>query len=385
MPNEFSVRLVPAKMAGVVSPRGGGGAGRAAVRAGKRWWQRPRRGRAVARWSAQVTRAGGSARYALPPTTLPPPSHHPPTTLPPLLFFLPPPPRPSPPKHTSAEFSSEMLLQALRKPKKGLGVARRKEVDDCVFRLRDGKQAARALAHLDQAHTFDVGPRAAGTRDWLLRAFRQFAEGETTPPDQTLIRFVWGRLRGVSSLSVADYCGRLLKALAAEGETGYRTRRVLAVKRALTRFGALLRPSQAPPVDVDAVMDVVEAFGREGAERERAFVALVWMARARMADARYLLVRDLVEVTDEGATGLEIALKEKQQKSWTPVVYLPPGTLTQYVVECARARRLAEGQDAPLFAATETQYQRLMCGLYRQGPGRTRCAGGQLRPCNPGG
>ena len=25
MPNEFSVRLVPAKMAGVVSPRGGGG------------------------------------------------------------------------------------------------------------------------------------------------------------------------------------------------------------------------------------------------------------------------------------------------------------------------------------------------------------------------
>ena len=258
-----------------------------------------------------------------------------------------------------------MLLQALRKPKKGLGVARRKEVDDCVFRLRDGKQAARALAHLvpwDQAHTFDVGPRAAGTRDWLLRAFRQFAEGETetTPPDQTLIRFVWGRLRGASSLSVADYCGRLLKALAAEGETGYRTRRVLAVKRALTRFGTLLRPSQAPPVDVDAVMDVVEAFGREGAERERAFVALVWMARARMADARYLLVRDLVEVTDEGATGLEVALKEKQQKSWTPVVYLPPGTLTLYVVEWARARRLAEGQDAPLFAATETQYQRLM-------------------------
>ena len=27
MPNEFSVRLVPAKMAGVVSPRGGGGGG----------------------------------------------------------------------------------------------------------------------------------------------------------------------------------------------------------------------------------------------------------------------------------------------------------------------------------------------------------------------
>ena len=27
MPNEFSVRLVPAKMAGVVSPKGGGGGG----------------------------------------------------------------------------------------------------------------------------------------------------------------------------------------------------------------------------------------------------------------------------------------------------------------------------------------------------------------------
>ena len=31
MPNEFSVRLVPAKMAGVVSPRGGGEVGRGGI------------------------------------------------------------------------------------------------------------------------------------------------------------------------------------------------------------------------------------------------------------------------------------------------------------------------------------------------------------------
>ena len=35
MPNEFSVRLVPAKMAGVVSPRGGGEGGKRKVKSGK--------------------------------------------------------------------------------------------------------------------------------------------------------------------------------------------------------------------------------------------------------------------------------------------------------------------------------------------------------------
>ena len=237
-------------------------------------------------------------------------------------------------------------------------------MDDVLFRIRDPKQlgqAVRKLVPWEAAHTYCVGPRAAGARSWMLRAFRKFAaESPTLPVDQAVVKFLWSRLEGASPLTVAGYCGSLLRALAAEGVVGARTKRVLATRRALTRFGTLLRPRQAPPVDTAVVQSTVEALLEQGCDRESAFVALVWVARARMSDVRYLLVRDLTLVCDEGVEpGLEVALKEKQQRQWSPVVYLPPGELTCRVVAWWQ-RCSATGPDTPLFAATEAEYQALL-------------------------
>ena len=233
-----------------------------------------------------------------------------------------------------------------------------------LFRIRQPKELGRTLAEQvpwQEAHLFDVGPRAHAERQRLLKAFRLFADQSGIQDvDQQVIAFLWSRLPNATPKSVAGYAGRLVKALHAEGITGVRTRRLLAVKKTLSRAGTLLRPDQAPPVDTETVVNAVHQLVGAGDLRTGAFVALVWVTRARMADARYMMVSDVTFVRSGEAVALEVQLKEKQQQAWTPLVFVPAGPLTTVVISHVRARRAEAGEAASLFAASQREYSVLM-------------------------
>ena len=148
-------------------------------------------------------RLGSPTRLALfPPTTLPRPTS--------------PFPHPFPlPSGRGLVSSLRAALRPAVKVKPANSAAARTAVDDKLFRIRDPKQlgqAVRKLVPWEEAHTYCVGPRTAGARSWMLRAFRAYvAEAPTLPVDHAVVKFLWSRLEGVSLLTVAGYCGSPLR------------------------------------------------------------------------------------------------------------------------------------------------------------------------------
>ena len=247
----------------------------------------------------------------------------------------------------------------------------RRGVESQVFAERDGKKAGRLLRDLvpwQEAHTFAVGHHAAKERDRLLARFEEFRStmpGTTTVED-LVIQWAWRALKTASPGVVRNYMDRLCRAIA-DDEGWVISRKVIRVKKALSRMGVMIRPKQATPLHTSEVMAALKLLRQSGHNTAAAMVAICWMTRARISDIRYVVKADWREVDGQGGAAhlvdAEVHAKEKARLQWQPAIFLPRGQITAVAVEFWRQATeggLVFGGDTPRYAVLKRQILRVM-------------------------
>eukprot|EP01063_Lacrimia_lanifica_P026708 TRINITY_DN3642_c0_g1_i20.p2 TRINITY_DN3642_c0_g1~~TRINITY_DN3642_c0_g1_i20.p2 ORF type:complete len:438 (-),score=35.63 TRINITY_DN3642_c0_g1_i20:92-1405(-) len=202
--------------------------------------------------------------------------------------------------------------------------------------------------HLSVLPSLELAATSSDESDRLFHKFRAFPRRSGEAADDHLVRFVSHSLQTASPGSVLGYRARLLRELQRRGCRGYRTMKIQATKRAVKRFAAMVKPRQAMTVAPRQVHDAVRALMTWGYRREAAMVAVAWMLRSRLSDAKYLVTSDVKEVLNPGGppsrVGAEVLLREKLTLEWKPPTYLPPGHISGVFVEWVRAVRRAGGR-----------------------------------------